>query len=186
VVAGIAPVRADTWVFDKQNALVRFTWNHLGLSRQSGQFLDLDGRLEFSPTDPEGGSVEVAIKAASLTTGVKEFDANLKSADFFDVAANPIITFRSTAVRQTGERTGDVDGELTIRGITRPVTLKVVWNFTGEHPFAPVNPTFRGKWVSGFSATGTVRRSDWGLTRAMPLIPDEITLTIEAEFLLKE
>jgi polyisoprenoid-binding protein YceI len=180
------PALADTWVFDRQNTMVRFTWDHLGLSRQSGHFLDVDGRLEFSPTDPEGGSVEVAIKAASLTTGVKEFDANLKSPDFFDVARHPIITYRSTGVRRTGERSGELDGELTIREITRPVTLQVTWNFTGEHPFAPVNPTYRGKWVSGFSATGLVRRSDWGLTRALPLIPDEIRLTIEAEFLLKE
>lgn len=180
------PAQADTWVFDRQNTLVRFTWDHLGLSRQSGHFLDVDGRLAFSPTDPEGGSVEVAIKAASLTTGVKEFDTNLKSPDFFDVARHPIITYRSTGVRRTGERSGELDGELTIREITRPVTLQVTWNFTGEHPFASVNPTYRGKWVSGFSATGVVRRSDWGLTRALPLIPDEIRLTIEAEFLLKE
>jgi polyisoprenoid-binding protein YceI len=181
-----APVRADTWVFDKQNTHVSFTWDHAGLSRQSGQFLDVDGRLEFTPTDPEGGAVEVAIKTASLTTGVKEFDTNLKSPDFFDAARNPIITFQSTAVRRTGDKTGDVDGDLTIAGVTRPVTLRVVWNFTGEHPFAVFNPTYKGKWVSGFSASGTIKRSDWGLKRAIPIISDEIGITIEAEFLLKE
>jgi polyisoprenoid-binding protein YceI len=180
------PAGADVWTFDKQNTLVRFTWDHVGLSRQSGQFLDVGGRLEFSPTDPEGGEVEVAIQAASLTTGVKAFDANLKSVDFFDVARHPVITFRSTGVRRTGARTGDLDGELTMLGIARPVTLRVTWNFTGEHPFAAANPTYRGKWVSGFSATATVRRSEWGLTRALPLIPDEIDITIEAEFLLGE
>lgn len=183
---GGEPVRADTWVFDGQNTSVRFTWDHLGLSRQSGQFLEVDGRLEFSPTDPEGGAVEVVIKSASLWTGVKEFDANLKSADFLDVARHPIIVFKSTAVRRTGDRTGDIDGELTIMGVTRPVTLRTVWNFTGEHPFAAVNPTYKGKWVSGFSATAAVRRSEWGLKRALPLISDEIGITIEAEFLLKE
>lgn len=177
---------ADTWEFDKQNTSIRFTWDHLGLSRQSGLFLNFDGRLQFSPTDPEGGSVDVVIKTASLWTGVKEFDDNLKSDSFFHADRHPIITFRSTWVRRTGERTGEIDGELTIMGISKPVTLKVIWNFTGEHPFAPVNPTYKGKWVSGFSATTQVKRTDWGLTRALPLISDEIWITIEAEFLLKE
>lgn len=177
---------ADTWELDKQNASIRFTWNHLGLSRQSGRFLDFDGRLHFSPTDPEGGSVDVVVKAASLWTGVKEFDDNLKSDSFFNADRYPIITFRSIWVRRTGERTGEIDGELTIMGISKPVTLKVIWNFTGEHPFAPVNPTYKGKWVSGFSATTKVSRSDWGLTRALPLISDDIWITIEAEFLLKK
>lgn len=179
-------VQADTWEFDKQNTSIRFTWDHLGLSRQSGRFLDFDGRLHFSPTDPEGGSVDVVIKAASLWTGVKEYDDNLKSDSFFNVDRYPIITFRSTWVRRTGERTGEVDGELTIMGISKPVTLKVIWNYTGEHPFANVNPTYKGKWVSGFSATTKVKRSEWGLTRALPLISDDIWITIEAEFLLKD
>lgn len=179
------PASADTWEFDKQNTSVRFTWDHLGLSRQSGQFLEFDGRLHFSPTDPEGGTVEVAIKTASLWTGVKEFDENLKSESFFDASRYPIITFRSTNARMTSEKTGEVDGELTIMGISRPVTLQVIWNYTGEHPFASVNPTYKGKWATGFSASTKVRRSDWGLTRALPLISDEIWITIEAEFLLK-
>lgn len=185
LVGGPGAARADSWLLDRQNTQVRFGWDHLGLTRQSGQFLDVDGRLEFSPTDPEGGEVEVAIKVASVATGVKEYDNNLKSSDFFDAARYPTITFRSTSVRRVGEKRGELDGELTIAGQTRPVTLNVNWNFTGEHPFAPVNPTYRGKWVSGFSAATTVKRSDWGLTRALPLIGDEIAISIEAEFLLK-
>ena len=182
---GLSNASADTWEFDKQNTSIRFTWDHLGLSRQSGQFMDFDGRLSFSPSDPEGGMVEVVIKAASLWTGVKEYDDNLKSESFFDAARNPIIMFRSTDARVTGEKTGLVEGELTIMGISRPVTLQVIWNYTGEHPFAPVNPTYKGKWASGFSATTKIRRSEFGLTRALPLISDEIWITIEAEFLLK-
>jgi polyisoprenoid-binding protein YceI len=186
VVVGTAPADADTWLLDKQNTSVRFTWDHLGLSRQSAQFLDLDGRLEFSPTDPEGGTVDIAIKTASVSSGVREYDNNLKSADFFNVANNPIITFKSTAVRRLTDKTGEVDGELTMLGVSKPVTLKVVWNYTGEHPLATVNPTYKHRWVSGFSATTTVLRSAWGLTRALPLVSDEIRITIEAEFLLKD
>lgn len=179
------PAAADTWQFDKENTSIRFTWDHLGLARQSGQFLEFDGRLHFSPTDPEGGTVEVAIKTASVWTGVKEYDANLKSESFFDADRYPIITFRSISARVTGEKTGEIDGDLTMMGVSRPVTLQVIWNFTGEHPFASINPTYKGKWASGFSASAKVRRSDWGLTRATPLISDEIWITIEAEFLLK-
>src|ERR671914_2094447 len=78
------PARGDTWVFDTQNTEVRFSWDHLGLSRQSGRFLEVDGRLDFTPTDPRSGAIDVTIRSASVATGVKEYDANLKSADFFD------------------------------------------------------------------------------------------------------
>ena len=180
------PASADVWLFDKENTSVRFSWNHLGLSQQSGRFSEVDGRLEFSPTDPEGGEVDVVIKVASLSTGVKQYDANLRGVDFFNVAEHPLITFKSTGVRRTTEKMGELMGDLTIMGIAKPIVLQVVWNYTGEHPFASINPTFKGKWVSGFSATGTVLRSEWGLTRATPLISDEIRITIEAEFMLKD
>jgi len=185
LLAAGAPARGDTWVFDPQNTEVRFSWDHLGLSRQSGRFLEVDGQLEFTPTDPATGAIEVTIRSASVTTGVKEYDANLKSADFFDTARYPAITFKSTGVRPIGDNTGEVAGELTILGVTRPVTLQAAWNFTGEHPLAMVNPTYKGKWVSGFSATTTIQRSEWGLKRGVPLISDEIHIAIEAEFLRK-
>lgn len=79
------------------------------------------------------------------------------------------------------ERTGELTGDLTVMGITKPVTLYVVWNFSGEHPLAAVNPNYKDVFVAGFSATGVLRRSDWGLSRAVPLVSDEIELTIETE-----
>jgi polyisoprenoid-binding protein YceI len=178
--------RADTWVFDPQNTEVRFSWDHLGLSRQSGRFLEVDGRLEFTPTDPGAGAIDVTIRSASVATGVKEYDANLKRVDVFDAAQHPEIPFKSRAVRHIGDNTGELVGDLTILGVTRPVTLQVAWNFTGEHPLAMVNPTYKGKWVSGFSATTTIQRSEWGLKRGVPLISDDIHIGIEAEFLRKE
>ena len=126
----------------------------------------MEGALEFTPTDPETGMIELSIKAASVSTGSREFDDILKSADFFAVAGNPRITFRSTGITKTGERTGDLKGELTILGVTRPVVLTTTWNFTGEHPLAASNPTYQGKWVSGFSATTKVLRSDSSLACA--------------------
>lgn len=178
--------RADTWVFDRQNTEITFSWNHLGLSRQSGQFLEMRGKLDFTPTDPESGSVDVTIRVASLSTGVRELDDMLKSPDYFDAARNPEIRFVSTGVRRTDDKTGELDGQLTMLGITRPVTLQVVWNYTGEYPLASINPVYQGKWVSGFSAETRILRSEWGLKRALPLISDEIRIRIEAEFLRQD
>jgi polyisoprenoid-binding protein YceI len=180
------PANADTWTFDKAHTEIRFSWDHLGLSRKSGRFLDMDGTLEFTPTDPETGSIDVSIRTASVATGVKELDDQLKSPDFFGATANPRITFKSSAVTKTGERTGELNGELTIAGIKKPVTLEVTWNFTGEYPLSQINPVYQGKWVSGFSAKTIIARSDFGLKRGIPLISDEIQITIEAELLRKE
>lgn len=180
------PSHADTWVFDKQHTEIRFSWDHLGLSRKSGRFLDMDGTLEFSPTEPEVGRIDVGIRTSSVATGVRELDDHLKSPDFFGANANPRITFKSTGVTKTGDRTGEVNGNLTIAGVTKPVTLDVTWNFTGEYPLSAINPGYQGKWVSGFSAKTIIARSDFGLKRAIPLISDEIQITIEAELLRKD
>jgi polyisoprenoid-binding protein YceI len=181
-----APAAADTWIFDKAHTEIRFSWDHLGLSRKSGRFLDMDGTLEFTPTEPETGNIEVRIRTASVATGVRELDDHLKSPDFFRATTHPHITFKSSGVTKTGERTGEVNGDLTIAGVTKPVTLDVTWNFTGEYPLSQINPAYQGKWVSGFSAKTTVARSDFGLKRAIPLISDDIQITIEAELLRRE
>jgi len=181
-----APVRADVWLIDKSASEVRFTYDHFGLSRQGGRFRDLSGRLDFTPTDPESGRVEVAIKVSAISTGVPELDKLLKSPDFFDAGRYPLITFTSTGVHRTGEKTGQVIGDLTMLGVTRPVTLEVNWNFTGEYPLSSINPNYQDKWVSGFSAKTMIERSAWGMKRGIPLLSDEIELTIQAEFLRQD
>jgi polyisoprenoid-binding protein YceI len=177
---------ADSWVFDKTTTEVRFSYDHFGLSRQWGRLRGIEGTLDFAPTDPEQGSVAVTIKAASVSTGVPELDQLLRSSDFFDAQRQPNITFRSSAVRQTGDKTGEVDGDLTMLGVTHPVTLQVTWNFTGEYPLSQINPTYQGKWVSGFSARTKILRSAWGLKRGIPLISDEIEIVIDAEALRQD
>ncbi len=174
---------ADVWLLDRNTTVVHFTYDHLGLSRQSGRFKDIEGRLEFSPTAPDLGAVDITIKAFAVSTGVAELDRLLRSSDFFDTSRHPTIRFRSVGVRPTGERTGELDGELTFMGVTWPVTLDVKWNYTGEYPLASINPAYAGKWVSGFSATTVIERSRWGLKRGIPLISDKIEIRIEAEFI---
>lgn len=176
-----APALADTYVLDKQHTEVRFSWNHLGLSRQSGRFLDAEGKLEFDPERPESSQLDVRIKLASISTGVKELDAAVKSREFLDAAQYPVATFHSTSVKRLGEKTAQVTGDLTLAGQTHPVTLEVTWNFIGEHPLSKINPVYTDLYYTGFSATSVLRRSDWGITRTIPYVSDEIQLTIEAE-----
>lgn len=179
--AHVPDAAADVYTFDPGHTNITFSWNNLGLSRQSGRILEYEGMLEFDPLQPEAARLDVTLKVASVFTGSEQLDRDLRSSDFFDAARYPDITFRSTLIRKTGERTGEVAGDLTVMSETRPVVLHVRWNYTGEHPWGPLNPTYRGKIVSGFSAVTTVLRSDWGIKRGIPLVSDSIEITIETE-----
>ena len=184
-VIGTSLARADTYAFDKQHTNITFSWGHLGISRQSARLLDVDGRLEFDHKAPEQGAIEVTMKVSSIWTGVAELDRQLKSSDYFNAAQFPSMTFKSTGVRATGEKTGEVTGDLTILGQARPVTLAVTWNFGGEHPLSTLNPAFKDKFVAGFTATTKLLRSEWGMTRGTPLTTDEIEVTINTEMIRK-
>lgn len=178
-----APLRADRYAIDPEHTEVRFTWDHLGMSRQGGRFVDVSGTLEFDEARPDASSLAVIIKVASLWTGVAALDSQLvKSREFFDAAKFPTITFKSAGVRQTSARTADVIGDLSINGVARPVVLNVTWNYAGAHPMAKINPAFSDQYVAGFSAQTQIRRSDWGLTRTVPFVSDEIQISIETEF----
>ncbi len=183
--AGGREARSETYALDRGHTNITFSWDHLGLSRQSGRILDYQGTLKFDLEAPENSRLNVSMSTASLWTGVEALDRLLKSADYFDAATHPSITFRSTAVKRIGERTGEVTGNLTILGETRPVVLAVTWNFTGEHPLAAVNAAYKDKVAAGFSAVGMLQRSDWGLKRGVPLVSDEIHISIETELLKK-
>jgi polyisoprenoid-binding protein YceI len=179
------PAAADTYVFDRGHTFVGFSWERAGLSRQQGRFTDIAGTVEFDAEKPEAATVEVTIRASSLQTGVDVLDRALRSPDFFDSANHPVITFKSTAVTKTGEKTGTVTGDLTMLGLTKPVTLQVLFAFAGPHPQGNINASLRDKAVAVFSAKGSLKRSDWGLSRAIPMVSDDIQVTIETELLKK-
>ncbi len=165
---------AETYVFDKAHTEIRFSWSHFGLSRMSGMILDYDGELVFDDASPENSKLEITAKTDSLWTHVDKLTQHLKADDFFNVAQHPDISFRTTKVEKTGETTGKITGDLTIKGVTRTVTFDTELNFKGAHPFSQ-KPTL------GFSATTTVKRSDFELGKFVPAIPDEILITIETE-----
>jgi polyisoprenoid-binding protein YceI len=176
---------AEVYSIDKSHTLVAFGWERNGLSRQQGRFTDVNGTVAFDTANPEAGNVDVTIRTSSIQTGVDALDRHLRSADFFDVANHPVMTFRSTSITRTGDKTGDMTGDLTMLGVTRPVTLQVTWVFTGPHPLGQINPALRDRTVSVFSARGLLKRSAWGLSRVIPLVADDIQLTIETELLKK-
>ncbi|MFO7320761.1 MAG: YceI family protein [Chloroflexota bacterium] len=145
-----------TWKLDPAHSRANFSVRHMMVSTVRGGFDRVSGKLEFDPEHPEKSYVEAVIDAASISTGVEDRDNHLRSADFLDVENYPTITFKSTDVTITGENTADVHGNLTIRGVTKPVTLKV------EHVGTAVGMT--GARVSGFEARTQINREDFGLT----------------------
>ncbi|WP_420332101.1 YceI family protein [Roseibium sp.] len=170
------PVAYD---FDKSHANLSFTYNHLGYSTTDGRFGDWDGTLLIDKDTPANSSVEFTINIDSLDTFWADRDTHLKSPDFFDAAKFPQATFKSTKVEQTGENQLDVTGDLTLRGITKPVTLTVDVLALGDHPMAK-------KPAAGFAVTTVLKRSDFGMDKFVPYVGDEITVTFHAETLISE
>ncbi|MDJ0946545.1 MAG: YceI family protein [Kiloniellales bacterium] len=178
---GTAAQAANTYTFDKGHTKILFFWNHLGLSNQSARFDDVDGTLVFDSEKPETSKIEVTIKTDSIDSDVPAFDDHLKSADFFNAEKHPEITFVSTAVRKTGSKSGQVEGDLTVNGVTKPVTLDVTFNFQGEHPLSAYSETYKGAQYVAFSARTRVLRSEFNLGLYAPLTSDTVDIMIETE-----
>lgn len=174
-------VAADRYEVDLAHTEVFAGWNHLGLSFQTLEFTDISGGIAFDQADVSKSSVDITIKTESVHTGFGKFDDHIKSGDFFDVENHPEATFVSTAVRQTGPKTGEVDGTLTIKGVSKPATLDVEFLFQGPHPLDGVVPSYNDAVFAGFRATARVLRSDFDLGKFAPNISDEIDITINTE-----
>lgn len=171
VPAQAAPV---TYTFDKPHTQVLFFVNHLGFSNSLGRFLDYDGKIVFDQAAPEKSSVDVTIKTASIDMGDEKWDAHLKNADFFNVEKFPDMTFKSTSIKVIDDKNADITGDLTILGVTKPVILKTAFNNAGKHPM-------NGKDMAGFSATTTIKRSDFGMNYGLPMVSDDVKIMIEVE-----
>jgi polyisoprenoid-binding protein YceI len=166
---------AASYTIDETHAHAAFKVSHLGFSHTIGQFKEISGTLQFDEADPAASSVSVTINTASVDSANEARDEHLRKADFLNVEAFPTMTFASTDVEVTGENTGKLTGDLTLLGVTQPVTLDVTFNQAGPHPFDP------SKIVAGFSATGEINRSDFGMAYASPAIGETVELTIEVE-----
>jgi polyisoprenoid-binding protein YceI len=173
--APLAMAQTSTWVLDKNHSEVDFTVRHLGISNVHGRFGIAEGKILFNEADATKSSVTVTIDTTTVDTGVAQRDSDLKSDHFFDVATYPTATFASTGVAKNGDNL-TVTGNLTLHGVTKPVTLDV------EGPTAPV-PGMDHKPHSGYSATATLKRTDFGIAPKYPaaMIGDDIKLVIELD-----
>lgn len=177
---GAASAEPAAYEFDKTHTTIRATWDHLGYSHQSIHFTDYDGVLLLDFEEPANSTVDVTFNLIDgfwVGANQDRFVGHLNSADLFNTAEFANARFVATSfVTEDGE-TGSMSGELTLLGQTHPVTLDVTLRQRAPHPFS-------GDEIAGFSATGTIQRSQWGLGYAVPNVSDEIAITIETELSL--
>ena len=171
---------ADAFAFDPAHTEVRIYWTHAGFSEQSAEFHAIDGGVTFTPDALTATRADVTVKVDSIDTGFEALDTHLKSGDFFDAETYPEIRFVSTGIEQTGERTAKMTGDLTLRGVTKPVTLDVTVVNYGEHPVGAFYDFYKGQWL-GARAETVVKRSDWGIDAFIPVGSDEIRVVISTE-----
>ncbi len=170
----ISRISAGTYAADSAHTLVGWKVDHLGFNDYFGQFGNVTGTLVLDPANPSRATVDVTIPISGLATASSALTAHMQRADFFDMANHPAARFTSTAVEVTADRVL-IAGNLTIRGVTRPVILGTRFVGAGANPMS-------GKETIGFHATTTIRRSDFGMTYGVPMVSDAVDLTISAAF----
>lgn len=173
--AAPAAVLAQPYTLDKSHAHVTFTVGHLGFSSVHGQFRKFDAEIDFDPGNVEATNVSFTIDAASVDTFWDARDKHIRGKDFLDVQNHPSITFVTTSVAPTGTDSADITGDLTIRGTTLPITLKGKLNKLGPSPFNPAQT------IAGFTVTGEIDRTAYGVSYAAPAVSAIIPIRIELE-----
>ncbi len=168
-----SPVLAsDAFVFGKSDSRIEFVIHHHGWSVMKGSFQDFDGQLRVDPTDPESALVEVNIRTASIDAGHSYVEGHLRSRDFFNVERYPTMTFKSTRIVLTGDHTGQLEGDLTLLGVTHPlvldVTLQDIKNRSG-----------RRAAVAVFTAKGTMSRTAFGMEWGPDGFAEDVDIRIE-------
>ena len=172
--AEVSRVTAGTYKVDPNHSQVTWTVDHMGFSPLSGMFGQLAGTLTLDPARPQASKLVVEIPLSGLSVTSEGFGKHLRSADFFEADKHPAGRFVSTSVVANGT-TATITGDLTLKGVTKPVVLKA--RFFG----AGANPMSKAETV-GFTATAKIKRSDWGLGYAVPVVADEVDLQITGAF----
>jgi len=165
---------SGTYELDPRHTDVIAQWNHFGFSNPSVHFGQIEGRIVFDADNIAASSVEATIPLAGLEAYVQAFNEHLRTVDFFDAAAFPVVTFKSTEVEVSGNNRLKVTGDLTIKDVTQSAVLDVSINGFGEHPMSK-RPT------AGFDAYATIKRSDFGMGAYAPHVSDEVRLRITTE-----
>ena len=174
---GLAQAQPVELRLDRSHMHVGFTVGHIGFSLTHGRFNDVSGNFVFDKDNVAASKVSITIQTRSIDTNHQGRDNHLRNADFFDVEKHPTMTFVSTSIEKTGENTGRVTDNLTMLGVTKPVTLDVRFMRMAEHPL----PAYKKVLTAGFSVRGQIKRSEFGMTKFAPAIPDVIDLMIDVE-----
>lgn len=159
---------------DPTHTATVFSWNHFGFSTPSANFTDIQGTIKVDNTKPANSSVEVTIPLSSVNTNVVALDKEFQEEAWFNAAKYPNITFKSTKVETKDKKHFKITGDLTVKGVTKPVVLDAVLNKQGEHPMAKVP-------AIGFNATTSFNRSAFGIGNYVPNVGDKITVNITTE-----
>lgn len=175
-ISGLVSAEMVSYKIDPTHTATVFTWNHLGFSTPSANFSDIQGTIQVDNDHPEKSSVTVTIPVKSLNTNVPVLDTKLQESDWFNTAKYPDIRFQSTKVETTDKKTFKISGNLTVKGITKPVVLDAVLNNQAQHPMLKVP-------AIGFNASTTIKRSDFDIAAYVPAVSDTIDIQITTEAL---
>ena len=170
-----ADLPAGHYVLDKAHGSLIARISHMGFSHYTVRFNRMDAEFDYDPKSPTVSRLEVRVEASSIDTGNADFSRELAGDGWFDARRHPTITFVSKSVDLGDGQNGKIAGDLTLRGVTRPVSLDVTFNGVGSG-------LIPGSLRTGFSASGVIKRSDFGMTRYSTWVGDEVSLQIEAEF----
>lgn len=168
-------VQPGAYKVEPTHTRVLFAVSHMGFTTWYGDFTNASGALQLDPAHPANSRIEISVPTGSVSTTNATLDGELKSADWFDATRYPTISFKSREVRVTAPGRADVVGDLTLHGVTRPVTLQARFNAAG------INPLDKAYTV-GFEASGHIKRSEFGVTKYVPLVGDDVELILSAAF----
>ncbi|MEM0922137.1 MAG: YceI family protein [Pseudomonadota bacterium] len=181
LLAGAAAAAPAKYEIDPSHTVLGFWVSHIGYAKTWGQFTEVTGSFVFDDETQTLTDLSVSVPTASVNTHHAARDGHVKNADFLDVGEHPEMTFTATGGAVTGENTGTVTGELTLLGVTKPVTLDVTLNKIGDYPFGHKKETM------GISARGLVKRSEFGMTYALGgIVGDEVEIVVEMEAIKAE
>jgi polyisoprenoid-binding protein YceI len=168
-------VPAGTYTVESHHTLAIFAINHMGFNDFYGTIPGATGSLTLDPAHAAADKLDVSLPVSAISTTNSVLDGELKDPSWLDAAKYPEIHFTATKVTQTGAHTAHIDGNLTLHGVTRPIALDATFGGAGNNPMSK-------HFTIGFSATGAIKRSDFGVTKYVPLIGDDVRLTITAAF----
>ena len=173
-IATFSIAKPVAYKIDPTHTATVFSWNHLGFSTPSANFTDIQGTINVDNEKPANSSVNVTIPVSSINSNVPALDKEFQQEGWFDAAKYPNITFKSTKVETKDKKHFKITGDLTVKGVTKPVVLDAVLNKQGEHPMAKVP-------AIGFNATTSFNRSAFGIGNYVPNVGDKITVNITTE-----